>query len=77
MKESPLMIKSKSFALDVIMVCKELRNAKCESALINFCVQAQALVRIFEKHSTLMARQISYLNKLLLFITITLNPAIF
>ncbi len=35
MKESPLMIKSKSFALDVIMVCKELRNAKCESALIN------------------------------------------
>lgn len=35
MKESPLMIKSKSFALDVIKVCKDLRNAKCESALIN------------------------------------------
>ena len=35
MKESPLMIKSKSFALDVIKVCKELRMAKCESALIN------------------------------------------
>ncbi|MEE1198079.1 MAG: four helix bundle protein [Acutalibacteraceae bacterium] len=35
MKESPLMIKSKSFALDVIKVCKELRVAKCESALIN------------------------------------------
>ena len=35
MKESPLMIKSKSFALKVIEVCKELRNAKCESALIN------------------------------------------
>ena len=35
MKESPLMIKSKSFALDVIKVCKELRTAKCESALIN------------------------------------------
>ena len=29
------MIKSKSFALDVIKVCKDLRNAKCESALIN------------------------------------------
>ena len=35
MKESPLMIKSKAFALDVIKVCKELRAAKCESALIN------------------------------------------
>ena len=35
MKESPLMTKSKAFALDVIKVCKELRNAKCESALIN------------------------------------------
>ncbi len=35
MKESPLMIKSKDFALDVIKVCKDLRNAKCESALIN------------------------------------------
>ncbi len=29
------MIKSKAFALDVIKVCKELRVAKCESALIN------------------------------------------
>ena len=35
LNESPLMIKSKSFALDVIRVCKELRAAKCESALIN------------------------------------------
>ena len=35
MKESPLMIKSKAFALDVIKVCKELRVTKCESALIN------------------------------------------
>ncbi len=35
MKESPLIIKSKAFALDVIWVCKELRVAKCESALIN------------------------------------------
>jgi len=35
MKESPLMIKSKTFALDVIKVCKELRSVKCESALIN------------------------------------------
>ena len=35
MKESPLMIKSKTFALKVIKVCKELRAAKCESTLIN------------------------------------------
>lgn len=35
MTESPLIIKSKEFALAVIKVCKDLRNAKCESALIN------------------------------------------
>ena len=35
MADSTLIIKSKAFALDVIQVCKELRMAKCESALIN------------------------------------------
>ena len=35
MKESLLMVKSKNFALIVIQVCKELRVAKCEGALIN------------------------------------------
>lgn len=35
MADSLLIIKSKAFALDVIQVCKELRVAKCESALIN------------------------------------------
>ncbi len=35
MTESPLMIKSKEFALTVIKACKELRNTKCEGALIN------------------------------------------
>ncbi len=35
MAESPLIIKSKEFALNITKVCKELRNAKCESALIN------------------------------------------
>ena len=35
MIESPLIVKSKAFALEVIQVCKELRVAKCESALIN------------------------------------------
>ena len=35
MNNSPLMIKSKELALEVIKVCKELRISKCESALIN------------------------------------------
>ena len=35
MNDSPLMIKSKELALEVIKVCKELRITKCESALIN------------------------------------------
>ena len=35
MPDSPLIIKSKAFALEAIKVCKELRAAKCESALIN------------------------------------------
>ena len=35
MSDSPLIVKSKAFALEVIQVCKELRVAKCESALIN------------------------------------------
>ena len=35
MKDSPLIIKSKAFALDVIQACKKLRALKCESALIN------------------------------------------
>ena len=35
MTESSLMIKSKEFALEVIRACRVLREAKCESALIN------------------------------------------
>ena len=35
MNESPLIVKSKEFALDVIRICKEQRNAKCEGALIS------------------------------------------
>ena len=35
MKESPLVVKSKAFALDVIQACNQLRTLKCESALIN------------------------------------------
>ncbi len=34
MTESALMVKSKVFALKVIRVCRVLREAKCESALI-------------------------------------------
>ena len=35
MSKSPLMTKSKAFALEVIRACRVLREAKCESALIN------------------------------------------
>lgn len=35
MSESPLMTKSKTFALEVIRACKALREAKRESALIS------------------------------------------
>lgn len=35
MKDSPLINKSKAFALEVLQVCKELRATKCESVLIN------------------------------------------
>ena len=40
MENSPLMDKSKSFALRVIQTCKSLRTAKCESALINQFLRA-------------------------------------
>lgn len=35
MKESPLINKSKTFALEVLNVCKQLRVDKCEGVLIN------------------------------------------
>ena len=35
MKDSPLMQKSKDFALEVIKACKVLREAKCEGALVS------------------------------------------
>jgi len=35
MSESPLIIKSKAFAVEVIRACRVLRESKCESALIN------------------------------------------
>ena len=34
MSDSPLILKSKEFALEVIRVCKALRVSKCEGALI-------------------------------------------
>lgn len=35
MKDSPLMVKSKELALEVIKACGELRNSKCDGALIS------------------------------------------
>ena len=44
MSESPLMIKSKAFALEVIRACKVLREAKCESALINQFLRSGTII---------------------------------
>ena len=44
MTESPLIIKSKAFALDVIQVCKQLRSAKCESVLINQFLRSGTII---------------------------------
>ena len=35
MKESPLILKSKSFALEVLNISKQLKATKCEGVLIN------------------------------------------
>lgn len=40
MKNSPLVEKSKAFALEVIKVCKTLREAKCEGVLVNQFLRA-------------------------------------
>lgn len=66
MSESPLMIKSKAFALEVISACKVLREAKCESALISqFLRWGRALARIFVRYFMLTARRISLRNYIL------------
>ena len=40
MPESPLLVKSKALALEVIRACKTLRQEKCESALINLFLRS-------------------------------------
>lgn len=44
MADSPLIIKSKAFALCVIQICKELRTVKCESALINQFLRSGTII---------------------------------
>jgi hypothetical protein len=47
---SPLLIKSKTFALQIIKVCNEVKSNKRESVLkISFCAQEPALVPISER----------------------------
>ena len=66
MSESPLMVKSKTFALEVIRACRVLREAKCESALINqFYVREQALVQTSAKQFMHMAKQILWRSYIL------------
>ena len=40
MKESPLIVKSKVFALEIIRVCNEIKNTKKESVLTNQLVRS-------------------------------------
>ena len=40
MQESPLIIKSKEFALQIIRVCNEIKNTKKESVLTNQLVRS-------------------------------------
>lgn len=57
MADSSLIVKSKAFALDVIQVCKELRVAKCESALINQFLRSGTEHRREYQRSILCSRQ--------------------
>ena len=40
MQDSPLMIKSKAFALDIIRICNEIKSTKHESILTNQLVRS-------------------------------------
>ena len=56
-----------SYTCENAEACKVLREAKCESALINqFLRSGTSIVRIFVKHFMLMARRIlwqSYISR--------------
>ena len=63
MADSPLIIKSKTFALDVIQVYKQLRVAKCESALINqFFARRNRLIFSF-KYDIIVLQAISFFKE--------------
>lgn len=49
MKDSHLISKSKTFALEVLKVCKQLRAIKCEGVLINQFIRSGYKYR--SKHS--------------------------
>ena len=57
MSDSPLMIKSKAFALEVIRACKVLREAKCESTLINQFLRSGTEYRCEYTRGILRSRQ--------------------
>ena len=63
MSESPLMIKSKAFALEVIRACKVLREAKCESALINQFLRSGTSIGANIREAFLCTRQGGFCGK--------------
>lgn len=63
MADSPLIIKSKEFALQIIKVCNYVKQTKKESVLtINLSVVVQVLVQIFAKRFTVTEKPILSLN---------------
>ena len=60
MVDSPLIIKSKEFALQIIKVCNFVKQTKKKAFLqINLYVVVQVLVLIFARHFMVTVRRIS------------------
>jgi len=46
MADSPLLTKSKAFALDIIRVCNEIKRSQKESILTNLCFALKMLMKL-------------------------------
>ena len=63
MSDSPLLMKSKAFVLEIIRVCKEIKCSQIESILTNhLAVPGQVLVQISGKHFMYIAGQFLLLS---------------
>ena len=63
MVDSPLLTKSKAFALEIIRICNEIKRSQKESILTNhLAVPGQVLVQISGKHFMYIAGQFLLLS---------------